>query len=331
MSSNQKFNVAIIGAGVIGTRLASAFSKVPELAIKYICDLDSDKANSLATKYSATALTDYHDLLTNDSVSVVYIGVPPAYHKELTIAFLQAGKQVICEKPLALSVKDCNDMIEAKNTSNLLTTVNLPFRYTIGVIEMKKRIKEKYVGDVKKIEMKFRFPIWPRTWQNVDWLAKKQQGGPLREVGTHFFFLLHELFGKVEKVFSIVHYPAPDDAETLAQGIIKLQNGLLATFDLLTGTNEKEENSFTIIGTKGTLSLVGWYKLLGTQNDPEAEVQVLSDQRESSELHMANDYIKRLLDGQVETNNVTFEEAKYAQAILQAIYESNESWITLEE
>ena len=329
MSSNQQFNVAIIGAGVIGNRLASVFSKIPELKIKFICDLESEKAKTLASKYSSMALSDYHDILNDTSISVVYIGVPPAYHKDLTISFLQAGKHVICEKPLALSVKDCNDMIKTKNSAKLLTTVNLPLRYTIGVTEMKKLLHENYVGEIKKIEMKFRFPKWPRAWQNVGWLTKKYQGGPLREVGTHFFFLLHELFGIVDKVFSLVQYPSPDDAETLANGIIKLQNGLISTFDLITGTNEKEENSFTILGSKGTLSFVDWYKLIGTQND--SEEKVLIDYSESSELQMTKDYVKKLSDPNAEVDLVSFEDAKYAQQILQAVYNSNESWIPLEE
>lgn len=329
MSSNQQFNVAIIGAGVIGNRLASVFSQVPELTIKYICDLDADKAKTLATKYSSTAITDYHKLLNDESISVVYIGIPPAYHKELSISFLQAGKHVICEKPLALSVKDCNDMIKTKNEAKLLTAVNLPFRYTVGVTEMKKLLQESYVGEVKKVEIKFRFPIWPRAWQNVEWLGKKYQGGPLREVGTHFFFLLHELFGEADKVFSLVQYPSEEGAETLATGIIKMKNGLIATFDLLTGTNEKEENSFTVIGSKGTLSLVGWYKLLGTQNNTDE--QVLIDYSKSSELHMTKDYVRKLVNPNAEVKFVSFEDAKYAQAILQAVYNSNESWISIED
>ena len=328
MTSHEKLNFAIIGAGVIGTRLASSFSKVPEIAIAYICDIDLDKANVLASKYSAKAVSNYEEILKDYSISVVYVGVPPSLHKKFTIEFLRAGKHVICEKPLALSVKDCNEMITAGNNSGLLTTVNLPFRYTVGVTKMKELLQEQYVGEVKKIELKFRFPIWPRAWQNVSWLSKKFQGGPLREVGTHFFFLLHELYGDVDKILSLVQYPNEEDSETFASGIIKMKNGLVATIDLLAGIPSKEENSFTIIGSKGTLSLSEWYKLLGSQSGEEPEV--LIDYSERSDLQMTKEFVKKLLDENSQTTLVSFDDAMYPQKILEAILKSNESWITIE-
>ena len=328
MTSQEKLNFAIIGAGVIGTRLASSFSKVPEITISYICDIDLDKANVLASKYSAKAVSNYEEILKDPSISVVYVGVPPSLHKKFTVEFLQAGKHVICEKPLALSVNDCNEMISAKNKSSLLTTVNLPFRYTVGVTKMKELLQEKYIGEIKKVELKFRFPIWPRAWQNVPWLSKKFQGGPLREVGTHFFFLLHELFGDVDKIFSLVQYPNEEDSETLATGLIKMKNGLVVTVDLLVGVPSKEENSFTIIGTKGTLSLIEWYKLLGSQTGDEP--QILIDYSESSELHMTKEFVKNLLDKNYQTTLVSFEDATYTQKILETVLKSNESWITIE-
>ena len=328
MTVNHAFNVTIIGAGVIGTRLASAFSKVSDFNIKFICDVDLEKATVLANKYSSKPITNYKELINDETISVVYIGVPPTLHKELTIAFLQAGKHVICEKPLALSVSDCQQMITARNNSHLLTAVNLPLRYTIVVIKMKELLSERYVGDIQKIDIRFRFPIWPRAWQNVPWLAKKVQGGPLREVGTHFFFLLHELFGDVEKILSIVDYPDSESSEIRTNGIIKLKNGLLATVDLIVGSRDKEENSFTVIGKKGTLSFIEWYKLLGTQTD--SPLNVITDARESSELQMVNDFSSKLKNSNATVQLVNFEEALYAQKILEAILNSNESWINIE-
>ena len=115
---------------------------------------------------------------------------------QIVIESLRAGKHVIAEKPLSLSYQLCQAIIdEKKHHPELLTTVNLPFRFTSGAIKLKEEIQQEKIGELKKIEFTMKYPKWPRTWQNVTWLKSRKEGGALREVGTHFYFLLNEIFG----------------------------------------------------------------------------------------------------------------------------------------
>ncbi len=321
-------NVAIIGAGIIGNRLAGVFDQFDDLKISWICDIDKVSADKLTEKFGGKVTHDYNQVMQDPLVDIVYVGVPPKFHKEIVISALEANKHVISEKPLALSIKDCEAMVNAKNMTNLITAVNLPFRYTPGVSDLIKRLKNGEIGEIIRIELRFRFPFWPRKWQPVDWLKYREQGGPLREVGTHYFFLLgelKELIGKVKRINAITRFESDEMAEHNSIAMIEFDTGILGTMDLITKNTESEENTITIYGEKGSLSLVQWYKLIGKFGDQDE--QVLNETRISSELSMVQNFMKMINGDEVENPPVSFESAMNAQQILEALYNSNSSWI----
>ncbi|MFV2015846.1 MAG: Gfo/Idh/MocA family protein, partial [Candidatus Heimdallarchaeota archaeon] len=160
----------------------------------------------------------------DQEINIVYVGVTPKWHKEITLSALNSKKHVICEKPISLTNHDANIMVEAARLSNTLTCINLPFRWTPAVMKFKEKLAEGYVGNIKRIALRFRFPMWPRSWQITDWLSKKEQGGALREVGTHFFFALKEFepwIGHITKVWAKVVYEPELGAEWSAIGIME--------------------------------------------------------------------------------------------------------------
>ena len=321
-------NIAIIGAGIIGTRLAGIFDKFEDLKISWICDINKNSADKLAEQFGGSVTHDYNQVLQDPLVDIVYVGVPPKYHKEIVIAALDANKHVISEKPLALSVVDCEEMVNTKNKKNLITAVNLPFRYTPGVTDLLNRLKNEEIGKILRVELRFRFPFWPRKWQPVDWLKYREQGGPLREVGTHYFFLLGELkdiIGEVKRINAITRFESDELAENNSTAMIEFDTGILGTLDLITKNTEPEENTITIFGEKGSLSLIQWYKLIGKFGDQDEEV--LNETRKSSEQSMVENFIKLINGDEVGIHPVSFESAMYAQKILEALYTSNGSWI----
>jgi predicted dehydrogenase len=321
-------NIAIIGAGIIGTRLAGVFDQFDDLNILWICDVDKTSAENLSKKYGGRITHDYTEVLQDTEVDIVYVGVPPKFHKEIVISALDANKHVISEKPLALSIADCDMMVSAKNKNELVTAVNLPFRYTPGVVDLIKRLKNNDIGKILRVELRFRFPFWPRKWQPVEWLKFSEQGGPLREVGTHYFFLLGELqdiIGKVKRVNAITRFESDVMAENNSTAIVEFDTGILGTIDLITKNFESEENTITIYGEKGSLSLIQWYKLIGKIGDQDEEV--LNETRKSSEQSMVENFMKLINGDDVAIPPVSFESARNAQQILEALYTSNGSWI----
>ncbi|HEX3934425.1 MAG TPA: Gfo/Idh/MocA family oxidoreductase, partial [Puia sp.] len=109
---SKTLGFAIVGCGRIAQRHAEHVQRLGKLIA--VCDIDAGKAKSLAEKYGAAAFTNIDDLLKKtENIDVVSVCSPNGLHAEHTIKALRAGVHVLCEKPMALSVQDCGDMITA--------------------------------------------------------------------------------------------------------------------------------------------------------------------------------------------------------------------------
>src|SRR5579864_9074945 len=111
MSQSEKFNFAIIGCGRIAQRHAEHIDKFGKLTA--VCDIISEKAETLAKNYGAEAYTNTEELLKNVKADVISICTPNGFHAEHSIKSLNAGLHVLCEKPMAITVEDCRKMISA--------------------------------------------------------------------------------------------------------------------------------------------------------------------------------------------------------------------------
>jgi predicted dehydrogenase len=314
------YDTAIVGCGVVGERLADAFAEHEETNLWGACDLVESKAETFAETYDCEAFTDYREMVRTDAVDVVYVGVPPASHRDVVAFALEQDKHVICEKPLAENADEGAAMVELADESDATTAVNLPFRYTPGFVEMRERIRDGDVGRPGRIELDFRFPQWPREWQDVAWLTGREQGGPLREVGTHFLFGVQEIFGPIDRVSAAVDYTAPEKYEESVVGYFEV-DGLHGTIDLLCDHSGEEENAITVTGTESSLSLTEWYRLI--ENRGEATEAVLNETRSQTTLALVDEFVAEL-DGDG-GDLVSFAEANRVQRVVDAIFASDGS------
>ena len=214
--------VCIVGCGVIGSRLAAAFDEHERTAIRAVCDSVAEKAAAMASTHDCEAVTAVSDLVAIDAIDLVYVGVPPKHHAAVVRAALEADKHVICEKPIAEDAAVGRELTALARESDRTTAINFPFRYAPGFVEMRERIAAGEIGAPKRVALRFRFPRWPREWQDVDWLAGREQGGPLREVGSHFVFGTQELFGGIGDVSADVRYTAPGKYEESIVGTFRV-------------------------------------------------------------------------------------------------------------
>jgi predicted dehydrogenase len=112
-------------------------------------------------------------------VDAVYVCTPPSSHALITVQALLAQKHVLLEKPLAISVDDCNTIVRAAETSyhnnKLIVNVNIGMRFNNALKEMKKRIFEPQFGTINSISLRLLFMTWPRVWQNQPWVAQRAE------------------------------------------------------------------------------------------------------------------------------------------------------------
>lgn len=354
------YQVGIVGCGVIGERLASTFAEHEATTVTVACDRDETRVSEFAADHDCEAVTDHETLVTHEAVDVVYVGVPPAHHVAVATDALAAGRHVLCEKPIAPTADGGEELVAAAASATVadgvadgrtdgaveadeagsasggdgaaaatgadrrpVTGVNLPFRYTPGFRELRERVREGAVGDVRRVDLHFRFPRWPREWQDVSWLEGREQGGPIREVGTHFLFGVEEVFGPIRRLTAEAQYAGPDRYEQSVVGSFVVDDldgdgEVHGSLDLATDVAASEENSITVLGTDGSLSLTEWYKLIADRG--EDDEQVLVDSRASSTLALVDAFVAEL-DGEG-GDLVSFEEATRVQRAVDAVFDS---------
>ena len=323
------YDIGIVGCGVIGTRLAAAVDAHDRYELAAACDLDGDRAASLAAEHgteSTATTTDHAALVERDALDAVYVGVPPLAHEAVVTDALDAGRHVICEKPIAADAEAGRRMSALAADRDLATAVNLPFRYTPGFVKLRELVGEGAIGDPRRVELRFRFPQWPREWQDVAWLESREQGGPLREVGTHFLFGVQELFGAVDAVSADVGYAGPDAYEDDVVGTLRA-DGVRGTIDLLCDHEGEGENVITVVGDEGSLSLTEWYRLVRDRGR-EAE-RTLVDERGDTTAALLTEFA-RAMDGDG-GDLVSFGEATRVQTALEAIHASDGDRVVTEE
>ncbi len=322
------YEIGIVGCGVIGNRLAAAIDAHERYELAAACDLDADLAASLAADHGTTATattTDHRALVETDGLDAVYVGVPPLAHREVVADALAAGRHVICEKPIAADAETGREMVALADEADIATAVNLPFRYTPGFVRLRELVAEGAIGEPRRIELRFRFPQWPREWQDVAWLESREQGGPLREVGTHFLFGVQELFGAVDAVTADVGYSGPETYEDDVVGTLRA-GGARGTIDLLCDHEGDAENSITVVGEAGSLSLTEWHRLVRDRGR-ESEA-TLVDERGDTTAALLTEFAAAMDGGSADL--VSFEAARRVQTVLDAIHASDGDRVTLD-
>lgn len=312
------YGVGVVGCGVIGTRLAETVADHGETEIAACCDLDEDRAESFGESFDCTAYTAHEDLVSDSAVDIVYVGVPPVAHQPVVEAALEADRHVLCEKPIAPDGDTGQALVEAAADTQTVTAINLPFRYTPGFRDLVDAVSDGALGDIGRVELRFRFPQWPREWQAVDWLETREQGGPLREVGTHFLFGVQELFGSIEQVTASVRRPDPERYEESIVGHFSV-DGIDGTIDLLCDHEGQEENTISVVGTERQYTLVEWYKLVEAYNQPDERVH---NERRANTIELLLDEFVTEIEGG-DGNLVSFETANQVQRVIDAVFSSD--------
>jgi len=260
MQSRIKFG--IIGCGRIAQRHAEHISNKGTLVA--VCDTDHEKANTMAEKYKATAYYTIEDMLkAADGMDVISVCTPNGLHAQHAIAALNAGFHVLCEKPMALSVYDCGEMIKAAERTNKRLFAIKQNRFNPPVEAVKKILDEGRLGKIYSLQLSC---FWNRNadYYHNSWKGTlKLDGGTLYTQFSHFIDLLYWLAGDVKEVKAIMaNYAHQGMIEFEDTGVVIMEfyNGAIGTINYTVNSYQKNmEGSLTIFGEKGTVKIGGQY------------------------------------------------------------------------
>jgi Predicted dehydrogenases and related proteins len=176
----------IIGCGNISGTHAEAIELIDEAVLVACCDNNQAKGEQFAREHDCLFYKDYHELLASGDIDAVIIATPHYLHGSMTIAAFQANKHVICEKPMALSVSEANEVLAAR-VAHLEYAVCYQNRFNASYIELKKLIDQQTFGTLKGIKCELTWQRNRQYYQAAPWKGtwSEEGGGVLINQAIH--------------------------------------------------------------------------------------------------------------------------------------------------
>jgi predicted dehydrogenase len=355
MSVKRDVKLAIIGCGGIANgKHMPSLSKLSHVKIVAFCDLIEERAVKAAKEYGvpdAKVYTDYKELLKDKDIEVVHVCTPNRSHSEITIAALEAGKHVMCEKPMAKTSEEARKMLEAARKSGKKLTIGYQGRQRADSQYLKKVCEEGTLGEIyfaKAHAIRRRaVPTW-----GVFLNEYEQGGGPLIDIGTHALDLTlwmmdnykpkyavgttyHKLADKKDAANAWGSWdPEKFTVEDSAFGFVVMENGATIILESSWALNTLQvgESQTTLCGTEGGADMKDGLRINGEKygklytTKPElgaGGAAFYEGHAESDSDRDARLWIESILN---DTEPVVKpEQALVVTEILEAIYESAKS------
>jgi predicted dehydrogenase len=258
----KKLNFILIGCGRIGARHAEHIGRFGTLAA--VCDTDLDRAKELSALHGGEVFTSMEALFSQKHYAdVVAVCSPNGLHAEHSIAALRAGYHVLCEKPMALSVYDCGEMIKEAEKANRRLFIVKQNRYNPPVVAVKKLIEDGRLGKIYSAQLNCYWNRNPDYYRNTWKGTRDMDGGILFTQFSHFIDLLYWLIGDVKSVHAIVDNlsgRSDIEFEDSAVAVCRFYNGAIGSLHFTINAHHKNmEGSLTLFGEKGTVKIGGQY------------------------------------------------------------------------
>ncbi|MET4691016.1 Gfo/Idh/MocA family protein [Sinorhizobium fredii] len=283
----KKLNVALIGTGFMGKAHSIATAVVPilfgapiEIERKVIVDIDEELARNAAHQYGfAEYATDWRDVISRPDIDIVDICTPNDTHAPIAIAAAKAGKHVMCEKPMAMTVADAEAMLAAARETGVVTMVSYNYRHTPALQMAKRLIDEGRIGDILTFRGHYLQDWGADPSKPLSWRFNKAQAGSgtLGDIGTHVIDAARLLVGEFASVNAIVKTFIPErplpagrffgpsgaassemgkvDVDDAALTMIKFTNGVYGTIEVTRNAwGHHNQLGFEIHGTRGSIA-----------------------------------------------------------------------------
>ncbi|WP_343551527.1 Gfo/Idh/MocA family oxidoreductase [Pantoea sp.] len=253
--------IAIVGMGNIANAHIQAFLQFPERGkIVAVVDVYPEKAREKLQRYGlqdVRVYRDHHAMLADGAdIDVVDVCTPPYVHAENTIAALQAGKHVLCEKPMAASLEECDAMIAAQQASGKILSVVAQNRFTDAFWRLKATVDSELAGKICHAQIDsfwWRGHAYYDLWWRGTW--EKEGGGCTLNHAVHHIDAMQWMLGAPSEVIAMISNVAHDNAEVedLSAAIFRYANGTLAQLTASV-VHHGEDQKMVLQGEKARIS-----------------------------------------------------------------------------
>ena len=255
----KTYGFGIIGCGMISDFHAAAISELEHGQLVAVSSRSADNADRLTDTYNVDSYSDYNELLKRDDLDIVCVCTPSGAHLEPTIAAAEAGKHVVVEKPLEITLQRCDEIIQACDEADVQLCAIFNSRFTEGAELVKSTIES---GRFGKLTLGDAYIKWYRSQEYYDsggWRGTwdLDGGGALMNQSIHAIDLLQYFMGPVKSVQAFTDTLAHEriEVEDVAVAALRFENGALGVIEGTTTAYPGMFKKTEICGTKGTAIL----------------------------------------------------------------------------
>jgi UDP-N-acetyl-2-amino-2-deoxyglucuronate dehydrogenase len=254
----KNLGFGIVGCGLISDWHARAVEAIEGAYLVGVTDVNKDAREKTALKYGVRSFDSLEQMLNNKEIDVVSICTPSGLHAPLTIKAANAGKHIILEKPMALNLKESDEIIEACDKNNVKLTVISQLRFTDSVARVKAALAEGLLGRIIMGNVYMKYYRSQEYYDQSSWRGtwKMDGGGALMNQGIHGIDLLQYIMGDVKSVFAHTRTLARNiETEDSAIAILEFENGALGSIEGTTSIYPGFSRVLEVNGSKGTIAL----------------------------------------------------------------------------
>jgi len=254
---------AVVGLGNIGSRHLAVLEAYPHAEIVAICDVEPEKCARYVALYSGIPVfSNYADMLAQTEADVISICTPHGLHAPMAVQAANSGRHVLVEKPMALTVRDCETMIEAAGRKGVHLMVVKQNRYNVPIALTKQALDAGKLGRIFMVQCSV---LWNRHqgyYRDSNWRGRKAlEGGALYTQVSHFIDLMIWWFGEVVNGTAQIATKNHDiEIEDCGVAQVQFASGVMGALCWTTCVyNKNYEGSITVVGERGTIKIGGQY------------------------------------------------------------------------
>ena len=253
-SAGDGLRFGLVGAGDIGRLRAAALVAGSGHRLIAVTDSDAGRAKEVAQVAGAATERDLAGLLARDDVDALIVSTPPALHRDMAIRALEAGKHVLCEKPLARDPAECRAMVDAAETAGLLLATGFNYRFYPSFALARELLDSGAIGELSHIRS---YGGYSATSHNQPWVhdGGVVGGGALHDIGIHLIDLTRDFLGDVDEVVrfssgTVWNFPGCEDNGFL---LMRSRKGSIATLHASWTEWDRYRFVVELVGNRGTI------------------------------------------------------------------------------
>ncbi|MEQ1645146.1 MAG: Gfo/Idh/MocA family oxidoreductase [Pyrinomonadaceae bacterium] len=313
----------LIGAGDIARkRIAPAMRDLSNCELVSVSRSRAELAEEFAKEFGASKwFGDWRELIADPEIDAVYIATPVFLHAEQTIAAAQAGKHILCEKPMALNVDECDWMLAACRANNVKLGIAYYRRFYPVIERIKEIIADGEIGKASVAQINSFEYFDPEPDHPRHWFVEKDKsgGGPMMDFGCHRLEIFTSLFGEVSRVSSLVSNAALGrEVEDTATALMQFKGGTCSSVTVTHASSEPQD-TLHIFGTLGSIHVP-------FLNSGEMTINIGGEVRKESHPPAANfhepliaEFAESILQDRQPA--VVGEDGREVQSLIEEIYE----------